>query len=685
MDLYQKLGDLTRGQLYVMIKELKEEINYLKTDLIKYKFISNSYQKYFEYFSEINETIASNEEVLHSFKDIKLFNSLTEKKPFVPLKRLSDNYLNETPVQSVEQHNSNSQYVIESTERQNQNNERDDTSEDIPERKPIKIEIKIEDIKEENESFITESLIDRKPIIEIIENISINLKNNSEINVNSETNISHIKVKPKSGHQLNETLNQKIVKTETQSDDNSEEVSNESQTRIEAIKECKPEEEECIECIDITENGSDLKQVIDGCDEELKNSNENHSKTANQLITQTTEEVFICDICSANLKSKKSLRIHKNRHTNKYLCNVEGCQYRGSSISHLKRHMKAMHGVTDHNSDRPEDNNSSLVQMSGNRFIIRKQKYSKFVFECEVCSAIFNTRSTLLQHKNKHTNDLYKCVVNGCDNQFKTKYDLKLHENKSHKILGQTSGESEIKPFECLLKYCKNRFSSRKYMRKHMRRTHKLTSNLVNIYFKKYDKSLAFKDSQTLDNNNKITNTSNIQRTNDSNKQIEVIELDDESEDKPLIECQLKVNKTIENISHKRSRNEEEVVEDSDEERAEKPRIKSKEKTKKKGKYVCDHNGCGKRLKSSLTLKAHKERHTGVVYKCFWSNCSALFNNNQRFRSHLIRHKGIYRCDWSGCRYRGTSAAILRSHKNRHLENRLLLCRVVKGFIKKIF
>ena len=424
MGFNQELNYLSRGQLYVMIKELNEEISCLKTDLIKYKFVSNSYKKYFEFLSQINETIPSNEEVLDLVKDIKLFNSLTGNKCSVILKRLTDNCLNESGVQRVEQKCSESQETIESkpTESQNQRtNERNDTSDEIPERKPIKTEIKIEDIEEENNSSITESLIEKKPNIE---EISINLTANLENEVKTETNISDIKFNSKSGHQLNQTLKQNVVKTETQRDDKSEEVSNESQTTIEAIKECKPEEEECIECIDITDNDSDIEQVIDGCDEE--DMNENHSKTANQLITQTTEDIFICDINSTNLKSQDSFSEHKNRHTNKCLCNVGSGQYIASKLADLNRHRK-VHGDTD----KPEDNNINLEQMSGNRFITQIQNYSEIGFKCEVCSAIFKSRLTLIQHKNNHSNK-HLCNWYGCQFRGKSPYDLGRHRTQVH-------------------------------------------------------------------------------------------------------------------------------------------------------------------------------------------------------------------------------------------------------------
>ena len=50
MNFSRELDDLSREQLYYVIHELKEEISCLKTDLIKYKFLTNNYQKIFEFF-----------------------------------------------------------------------------------------------------------------------------------------------------------------------------------------------------------------------------------------------------------------------------------------------------------------------------------------------------------------------------------------------------------------------------------------------------------------------------------------------------------------------------------------------------------------------------------------------------------------------------------------------------------
>ena len=74
MDTNQELDDLSRVQLYAVIKQLKGEINCLKTELTKHKLLTKDYQKF---IAEINETIASNNEIIR--KDMKLFSKRRPK------------------------------------------------------------------------------------------------------------------------------------------------------------------------------------------------------------------------------------------------------------------------------------------------------------------------------------------------------------------------------------------------------------------------------------------------------------------------------------------------------------------------------------------------------------------------------------------------------------------------------
>ena len=71
MSLNSDLNDLSRKELYSIISHLKRYINVLETDLIKFELISNCYQKYFNYFNQINKTIHSKEEILDLINEIK--------------------------------------------------------------------------------------------------------------------------------------------------------------------------------------------------------------------------------------------------------------------------------------------------------------------------------------------------------------------------------------------------------------------------------------------------------------------------------------------------------------------------------------------------------------------------------------------------------------------------------------
>ena len=71
MSLNSDLNDLSREELYSIISHLKRYINVLETDLIKFELLSKSFEKYFDYFNQINATIKLNEDILHLISDIK--------------------------------------------------------------------------------------------------------------------------------------------------------------------------------------------------------------------------------------------------------------------------------------------------------------------------------------------------------------------------------------------------------------------------------------------------------------------------------------------------------------------------------------------------------------------------------------------------------------------------------------
>ena len=184
----QEINNLSREQFCLLIKQLYTENECLKKDLIKYKFLLKSYENV---FNEIKETFASDKKVLNLLKDIKMFNNLDNKKCFVSLKKLSDNYLNENNGQRVEESVERNDITEERPDRQPEEEEiiinhniKQEVSEENCDQKPIKIKIKIEGIKQEvkeenqiklenNNSLTTLSIIKTEPISDETEDTDI--------------------------------------------------------------------------------------------------------------------------------------------------------------------------------------------------------------------------------------------------------------------------------------------------------------------------------------------------------------------------------------------------------------------------------------------------------------------------------------------------------------------------------
>ena len=85
--------ELSQQSSNPLIFQLKQENESLKTDLMRFKLLSNCYQKYFDYFNEINETIDSNEEVLDLKNNIKVLKEC-QKSCFISVEKLDENQLN---------------------------------------------------------------------------------------------------------------------------------------------------------------------------------------------------------------------------------------------------------------------------------------------------------------------------------------------------------------------------------------------------------------------------------------------------------------------------------------------------------------------------------------------------------------------------------------------------------------
>ena len=308
---------------------------------------------------------------------------------------------------------------------------------------------------------------------------------------------------------------------------------------------------------------------------------------------------------------------------------------------------------------------------NGTQFEILHKKL--FICKGKDCSKAYLSKKRLLKHKNRHLKR-YKCNIDKC--YYKGRKNSHLIQHMRDKHLNDTQLEDEFLDISVQNK--------------------KLSDNSQKMYSKAYKTlhSVSKLSKQIKSSNNISEKHTESQRNVNLNKEIELIQLDDDSEETINIDdvCALRIpNEFVPTYSNLRENelNLHRISENHSNECETQTKRSCDESPKNlknlKGKYVCDYNGCGKHLISGLTLRRHKERHSAVEYKCYLEDCSALFKNHQIFRRHLIQHLMNYRCNWKGCQYRTPSATNFKTHRSSHLGNKLFVCLVChKWFYKAI-
>ena len=169
-----------------------------------------------------------------------------------------------------------------------------------------------------------------------------------------------------------------------------------------------------------------------------------------------------------------------NSHTNKFLCGVDGCQYRAGDCHHLIRHKRQMHSNEQLIESSPKDAKRGLKTKKG--ICVLQDMYHKSienysqktnaskVFRCEWrgCSQVCLTRVSLNYHKNRHSGK-YLCNIDGCDYKAGVSYDLLRHKQRKH---------INEKPFKCSVGECETRFSTGDNLRKHQISYHKFVAKV---------------------------------------------------------------------------------------------------------------------------------------------------------------------------------------------------------------
>uniref|UniRef100_A0A336LDQ3 CSON009626 protein n=1 Tax=Culicoides sonorensis TaxID=179676 RepID=A0A336LDQ3_CULSO len=121
------------------------------------------------------------------------------------------------------------------------------------------------------------------------------------------------------------------------------------------------------------------------------------------------DKLFKCDF-GETFKSQHTLRIHKNIHTNKFVCDI--CNKAFGNNTLIRKHKLLKHN----------ENNQ------------KQRENLKNTYTCSDCCKTFSAKVSLRLHKNTHT-DKFRCNIKDCGKGFPNNSRLYLHLKSVHKII----------------------------------------------------------------------------------------------------------------------------------------------------------------------------------------------------------------------------------------------------------
>lgn len=135
------------------------------------------------------------------------------------------------------------------------------------------------------------------------------------------------------------------------------------------------------------------------------------------------EKLFNCDICGLSSVSKKSLEVHKLRHSGRFVCDVCGVA------------MSTSRSLQDHIRSHSEDKSFKCEtcqrcfkqQQSLDLHVKRHNPHLLPEYQCSICCKVFKNSHQLNIHKTTHNNEnSTMCEI--CGKTFKNKSTLYIHK-----------------------------------------------------------------------------------------------------------------------------------------------------------------------------------------------------------------------------------------------------------------
>ncbi|XP_060520868.1 zinc finger protein 585A-like [Cylas formicarius] len=173
-----------------------------------------------------------------------------------------------------------------------------------------------------------------------------------------------------------------------------------------------------------------------------------------------TQEIYICNTCSAEFKELPEVEQHTKSHTETFECSI--CSRKFQTLLQLGTHLKSH-----------DDDGQICCPMCEQKFAkpsllvkhIDQKHLKKYMHSCATCGKGFHSVTLWRQHMNVHLGlKPFTCIV--CDAKFTYSKSVVTHQLKMHRveILGRDHGT------EC--SFCRNRFLSKTSLERHIELVH---------------------------------------------------------------------------------------------------------------------------------------------------------------------------------------------------------------------
>ncbi|OXA51918.1 zinc finger protein 84 isoform X2 [Folsomia candida] len=164
---------------------------------------------------------------------------------------------------------------------------------------------------------------------------------------------------------------------------------------------------------------------------------------------------FSCIDCDKKFAKLSRLTMHQAIHLSEkpYKCSFEGCESSYYRKTHLQRHEATKHTTMGGGFKCSFDGCLASFDSATSLYFHNKKKHCEKKFSCPICREMFSKKYQLKEHTFEHaghTTPLFKCGVQGCNEEFRLHALLKSHQklHRKRRIAGEEESQNR-KTYQC--------------------------------------------------------------------------------------------------------------------------------------------------------------------------------------------------------------------------------------------